>query len=71
MKRCYTDYPLFESEYGKEAPIREVIFLSYDGNKYCDILFDDQAFTVKAGYLYSEPKRLTCEYIPKKYKVKN
>lgn len=45
--KFYTDYP-FE----KTAEIKLVTLLSYDGNKYCEILFNNQLYEVKLGYLF-------------------
>ena len=55
----YTDYPFLSlgDESGKEAPIRMVKFLSYEGDKYCEVLYDDIVLTIKRGYLYLEPGR--------------
>ena len=34
MTKCYTDYPLIlPEEEGKRCPIREVEFISYNGDK--------------------------------------
>ena len=49
---AFTDYPLYPEEYGKPAPIREVEFVSYDGNKYVKVKYQNQLFEFKAGYLY-------------------
>jgi len=55
----YTDYPIFElgDEPNKEAPIRTVMVLSYDGDKYCDIIVGGVVSTIKAGYIYKERGR--------------
>lgn len=55
--KAYTDYPLFEKEFGKKAPIREVELISYDGDKYVTIKFEGKIYWFKSGYLYSEPGR--------------
>lgn len=58
---CWTDYP-FE-ELGdvpyQPAPIRHVNVISYDGNKYARVSFENSGdfLEVKAGYLYSQPGR--------------
>jgi len=60
----YTDYPFTElgDEPYKEAPIRQVTLLSFDGNKYCGVKFNNVIrLEVKAGYLYETPWRLTDE----------
>ena len=56
---AYTDYPLYKEEYGKKAPIREVEVLEYDANKLVRIQYNDEEFTIKAGYLYKNEKRIT------------
>ena len=53
--QAWTDYPLFEKEYGKEAPLRRITVISYDRNKYCKILYKNQLFEIKAGYIYRSP----------------
>jgi len=57
--RVFTDYPFEElgDEAFKEAPVREVEVLSYDGDKYCRVLFDGRELEVKSGYLYVSPGR--------------
>lgn len=55
--KCFTDYPLFESEYNKIAPIREVELIAYDGDKYVRVLFEGKTYSFKSGYLYSKPGR--------------
>ena len=54
--RAFTDYPfLFLGDAsGKQAPVRECIVKSYDGDKYCKILVDGKDAEVKTGYLYKE-----------------
>lgn len=63
MIDAFTDYP-FEScgdVAGQTAPIRKVKILTYDQDKYCDILVyfvdsdgDERGYvdSIKAGYLY-------------------
>lgn len=58
LAECYTDYPLFEDDYNKKAPIRRVVFKSYDGDKYCDVEYEGRLYSIKSGYLYSQPKRI-------------
>lgn len=57
--KAWTDYPF--RELGdtplKEAPVREVEVLSYDGDKYCKILVGGVQSEVKWGYLYVAPGR--------------
>lgn len=67
MKRCknvsaWTDYPFIELgdiPY-KPAPIRHVLVLSYDQNKYAKIYVEghDLVTEVKWGYLFGQAGRL-------------
>ncbi len=52
--QLYTDYPFEElgDNPGEEAPIRKIIALNFDGNKYCDIIVDGIKSNIKAGYIY-------------------
>lgn len=58
---CWTDYPFVElgDEPGKMAPIRHVNIISYDGNKYAKVSFENcgDILDVKTGYLYSKRGR--------------
>ena len=69
MIDAYTDYPI--TEYGdiegEIAPIRKVKILTYDHDKYCDVMVyqvDDDGdlratiTNFKAGYLYKNEARL-------------
>lgn len=58
-QKAFTEYPLFPDEFGREAPIREVKPLAYDGDKYVYVAFEGAQYSFKAGYLYSKPFRLT------------
>lgn len=62
--KAFTDYPF--KELGDTAsilaPIREVEVLSYDGDKYCNILINEKTLSVKACYLYKNPGR--CGIVP-------
>lgn len=52
----YTGYPFEElgDAAGKRAPIRQVKFVSYDGNKYADVILENGVKTdLKMGYLFS------------------
>jgi hypothetical protein len=73
MIDAFTDYPF--TELGdvafKKAPIRQVKILTYDGDKYCDVLvlFKDEdgdlcghLDSVKAGYIYKRKVRLDSVY---------
>jgi hypothetical protein len=58
--RAWTDYPILPEEAGKLAPIREVRVLSYDGDKYREVLVDgfEAPVSIKRGYIYAKPCRL-------------
>jgi hypothetical protein len=55
----YTDYPFTElgDEPNKEAPVREVYLIGFDGDKYVDVLVEGRMSSVKYGYIYREAKR--------------
>lgn len=55
--RAWTDYPIPEAgdSPGKIAPIRLVIVLSFDGDKYCEI--EGSRALVKRFYLYKQRGR--------------
>lgn len=57
-KQLYTDYPILElgDVSGKPAPIREVKFLSYDGNKYATVKVGKVKTQIKTGYLFRMDK---------------
>jgi hypothetical protein len=59
--RAYTDHPFLNlgDILYKDAPIRGVDIISYDGNKYCKIKVNGVLMPcdVKVGYLYSKPGR--------------
>jgi hypothetical protein len=52
----YTDYPIEElgDILSQLAPIRKVIPISWDENKYVEILVEGEFVEVKAGYIYTE-----------------
>lgn len=57
--KAWTDYPfewLGDIAY-KEAPVREIEVLSYDGNKYCRIQVCGKEDEIKAGYIYQQAGR--------------
>jgi hypothetical protein len=58
---AWTDYPIVAlgDEVGKEAPIREVTVLGWDGNKYAEVEVEGVRTSFKAGYLYTKPGRMT------------
>lgn len=64
---CWTDYPFVElgDEPYKQAPIRHVKVVAYDGDKYATVTFEDRGdfLSVKIGYLYS--KRGRCGQVKK------
>lgn len=64
MQILYTDYPFIElgDEPGKAAPVRKVLPLEYDGDKYCKVLVDGVKSEIKAGYIYTERGR--CGEVP-------
>lgn len=58
---AWTDYPFIElgDEPGKEAPVRRIELISYDGDKYVRVrLPDGQESEIKAGYCYKQEGRL-------------
>jgi len=64
MHVFFTDYPFVElgDTPGKIAPVRKVLPLSYDGDKYCDVLVGGINSKIKAGYIYTERGR--CGEVP-------
>ncbi len=52
----YTDYPLYAHEYGEIAPVRQVLLVSYDNDKYVQVRFieDQEDRVLKAGYLHPD-----------------
>ena len=57
----YTDCPikkLGDVPY-KPAPVREVLIVSYDGDKYCKIFVEGILTEIKSGYIYTEKGRIT------------
>ena len=64
MQILYTDYPFVElgDTPGEIAPVRKVMPLEYDGDKYCKVLVDGVKSEVKAGYIYTERGR--CGDVP-------
>lgn len=57
--KYWTDYPILElgDLPGKHAPIRECVPITYDGNKYCDVLVAGVKTNFKAGYIYTQKGR--------------
>ena len=54
--KVFTDYPVIQlgDTAGEEAPVREADVISYDRDKYCEIIVEGIALCIKAGYLYTE-----------------
>lgn len=62
--KAWTDYPfmwLGDTE-GLEAPVRGIDVLSYDDDKYCQIIVAGHRAEIKAGYVYKRPGR--CGEVP-------
>jgi len=53
---AYTDYPFVElgDKEGEQAPVRPVIVVEYDGDKYAKVMYNGITEDVKTGYLYSQ-----------------
>lgn len=51
--KVYTNYPLDGNENSETV---EVDLLSYDRNKYCNVIFNGEIQSMKSGYLYRDPK---------------
>lgn len=64
MQIFYTDYPFVElgDTPHEIAPVRKVLPLEYDGNKYCKVLVEGIYSEIKAGYIYT--KRGRCGEVP-------
>jgi len=69
MYDAFTDYPFDDlgDDLLKEAPIRRIKILTYDRNKYCNVLVyytdadgDARAYvtSIKSGYCYQNQVRL-------------
>lgn len=55
---AFTDYPITElGDVEKIVPIRKCRVLSYDGDKYCQVMVEGVRKEIKAGYLYILPGR--------------
>ncbi len=59
MLKAWTDYPFVElgDEEYQEAPVREIIVLEYDGDKYVDIIVEGVKTSIKSGYIYAKEGR--------------
>ena len=64
MTLLYTDYPFIDlgDEAGKEAPVRVVKAISFDGDKYVKVIVEGTHQEIKAGYIYTEYGR--CGEVP-------
>jgi hypothetical protein len=75
MKILYTDYPFVElgDEPNKIAPIRKVLPISYDNDKYVNVLVEGIYSEIKAGYIYTKYGRYgnVPAFNPKEYFNKN
>jgi hypothetical protein len=62
--KYWTDYPVADlgDVIGQQAPIRECVPLTYDGNKYCEVSVGGVIAGCKAGYIYTENGR--CGDVP-------
>ena len=58
--KAWTDYPFIQlgDLENKKAPIREIEVVSYDDDKYCDIIVKGIKTSIKAAYIYSKPGRI-------------
>jgi hypothetical protein len=52
---AYTDYPIPElgDKPFTKCAFREVEVLSYDGDKWCKVLFEGKTYSIKRYYLYT------------------
>ena len=56
--KVWTDYPFRESDIpGREAPVRKVRVISYDGDKYVKIRWRGEIADIKFGYIYPRSMR--------------
>ena len=66
MFSCWTDYPMYNlgDRPGKQAQYRQVIVLSFDGNKYATVRekVSGEVLKIKTGYLYSGKDKFKREY---------
>ncbi len=58
--KAYTDYPFHElgDESFKPAPLREVLLLEYDGDKYVRLQVEGLVSSTKRCYLYTKKGRV-------------
>lgn len=59
MIEAWTDYPMIElgDEPNEFAPVRKAYVISYDGNKYCEVVVEGVVKSIKSGYLYQKKGR--------------
>ena len=64
MEILYTDYPFVElgDKPNKKAPVRKVLPIDYDGDKYCTVFVEGIYGNIKAGYIYTTRGR--CGEVP-------
>ena len=48
----FTDYPFKKGEERQIVPLRVVEFISYDGDKYAIVRFENLLYDIKIGYLF-------------------
>lgn len=62
MIDVYTDYPFLDlgDIPNKEAPIRKMKLIAYDGDKYVKLLHEEtgKILEVKSGYVYKDSVRV-------------
>lgn len=60
MLKAWTDYPIQQlgDQIGEQAPIREIVPIKYDGDKYVKVLVEGHLIEIKSGYIFTMPGRL-------------
>lgn len=60
--KAYTDFPfeILGDSIGKDAPVREVNIIKFDGSEYVEILVEGVREKIRHTYLYTMPGRLGC-----------
>ena len=57
--KLYTDYPLQENEHNKVCPVHQVEAISYDRDKYVEVIHPEfGVHYIKRGYLYEKEGRV-------------
>ncbi|HET8685206.1 MAG TPA: hypothetical protein VFM18_00925, partial [Methanosarcina sp.] len=64
--KAFTDYPVFDGTDDGNHNIKEVLVLSYDGDKYATVLYNNFESEVKVGYLWKN-KELNKRFNPKMF----